>query len=248
MFVKITIGLIKFVVLKTQRRSFMAKKVLVVEDEPSLAKILQFDLETAGFLVKSATNGAEAYRMVQKEKFDCFIIDWMIPNMTGLDLIKKLRAEKNKALFVMLTAKTSEFDAIEGLSSGADLYLKKPISNRELIAQVKALMGHYQPENKIEEDSLEFADVLVDLKQFKVHVHGEQVELTKMEFDLLKFFIINKEQALSRDTILNAIWGFEYDGTTRIVDVHVYNLKKKLAHAACYFKPVRGVGYALLLA
>lgn len=225
----------------------MAKKILVVEDEPSLAKILKFDLETAGFVVKNANNGTEAYRMVQKEKFDCFIIDWMIPNMSGLDLIKKLRAEKNKGLFVMLTAKTSEFDAIEGLSSGADLYLKKPISNRELIAQIKALLGHFQPDKNHEEDTLDFSNILLDLKQFKVFVNQKPIELTKMEFDLLKFFIVNKEQALSRDTILNAIWGFEYDGTTRIVDVHVYNLKRKLIAAECFFKPVRGVGYSLLL-
>lgn len=225
----------------------MAKKILVVEDEPSLAKILKFDLETAGFVVKNASNGSEAYRMVQKEKFDCFIIDWMIPLMSGIELIKKLRAEKNKGLFVMLTAKTSEFDAIEGLSSGADLYLKKPISNRELIAQIKALLGHFQPEKALENDTLEFSNVVLDLKQFNATVDGISIELTKMEFDLLKFFIINKEQALSRDTILNAIWGFEYDGTTRIVDVHVYNLKRKLDKAECFFKPVRGVGYSLLL-
>jgi len=183
----------------------MAKKILVVEDEPSLAKILKFDLETAGFVVKNANNGTEAYRMVQKEKFDCFIIDWMIPNMSGLDLIKKLRAEKNKGLFVMLTAKNHEGD------------------------------------------TLDFSNILLDLKQFKVFVNQKPIELTKMEFDLLKFFIVNKEQALSRDTILNAIWGYEYDGTTRIVDVHVYNLKRKLIAAECFFKPVRGVGYSLLL-
>jgi DNA-binding response OmpR family regulator len=224
----------------------MAKKILVVEDEASLAKILKFDLETAGFLVKSAVNGNEAYRLVQKESFDCLIIDWMLPSMNGVELVKKLRAEKNKALLVMLTAKTSEFDAIEGLGAGADLYLKKPISNRELIAQVKALLGHFK-EEKVIEEAIEYGDIVLDLKQYRVKIKETEVFLTKMEFDLLKFFIINKTQALSRDTILNSIWGFNYDGTTRIVDVHVYNLKKKLAKSTCFFKPVRGVGYALLI-
>ncbi|MEY3431190.1 MAG: hypothetical protein RIS53_88 [Bacillota bacterium] len=225
----------------------MAKKILVVEDEASLAKILKFDLETAGFLVKTALNGTEAYRLVQKESFDCLVIDWMLPTMNGIELIKKLRAEKNKALFVMLTAKTSEFDAIEGLGSGADLFLKKPISNRELIAQIKALLGHFKEDQSNENDLLTFGDISLDLKQYKATIKGKVIELTKMEFDLLKFFIINKEHALSRDAILNSIWGFNYDGTTRIVDVHVYNLKKKLENSSCFFKPVRGVGYSLLL-
>jgi two-component system alkaline phosphatase synthesis response regulator PhoP len=225
----------------------MAKKILVVEDEASLAKILKFDLETAGFDVKLATNGTEAYRLVHKESFDCLVIDWMLPVMNGVELIQKLRAEKNKALFVMLTAKTSEFDAIEGLGAGADLYLKKPISNRELIAQIKALLGHFK-EDKIEvSEYLSFGDINMDLKQYRVTIKQKDIELTKMEFDLLKFFIINKEQALSRDTILNSIWGFNYDGTTRIVDVHVYNLKKKIEHSSCFFKPVRAVGYSLFL-
>ena len=225
----------------------MAKKILVVEDEASLAKILKFDLETAGFLVKTALNGTEAYRLVQKESFDCLVIDWMLPSMNGIELIKKLRAEKNKALFVMLTAKTSEFDAIEGLGSGADLFLKKPISNRELIAQIKALLGHFKEEKSNEDDLLTFGDISLDLGQYKATIKGKVIDLTKMEFDLLKFFIINKEHALSRDAILNSIWGFNYDGTTRIVDVHVYNLKKKLENSSCFFKPVRGVGYSLLL-
>jgi two-component system, OmpR family, alkaline phosphatase synthesis response regulator PhoP len=224
----------------------MAKKILVVEDEISLAKILKFDLETAGFIVKIAKNGVEGYQLVQKETFDCFIIDWMLPVMNGVELVKKLRTDNIKSLIVMLTAKTSEFDAIEGLGSGVDLYLKKPISNRELIAQIKALLGHYR-EEKSAENQLNFGDISIDLKQYRVTQADQEIALTKMEFDLLKFFVINKAQALSRDTILNSIWGFTYDGTTRIVDVHVYNLKKKLANSQCYFKPVRGVGYSLLL-
>ena len=225
----------------------MPKKILVVEDELSLAKILKFDLETAGFVVKTAVNGAEAYKMVHKEAFDCLIIDWMLPLMNGVELIQKLRAEKNTALFVMLTAKTSEFDAIEGLGSGADLYLKKPVSNRELIAQIKAMFGHFKEDKKDVGDTLSFGDIKMDLKQYQVVIQEKPIEVTKMEFDLLKFFILNKEQALSRDTILNSIWGFNYDGTTRIVDVHVYNLKKKIENSSCYFKPVRGVGYSLFL-
>lgn len=225
----------------------MPNKILVVEDEPSLAKILKFDLETVGFKVTVAVDGLQAYQLTKQEKFVCLIIDWMLPGLNGVDLIKKLRVDKTNALLIMLTAKTSEFDAIEALSGGADLYLKKPISNRELIAQIKALIGLSKKDVVSESELITFADIVIDPKQFKVFVKEKEIELTKMEFDLLRFFIANKEKALSRDTILNAIWGFEYDGTTRIVDVHVYNLKKKLDRAGCKFKPVRGVGYTLLI-
>lgn len=225
----------------------MPNKILVVEDEPSLAKILKFDLETVGFKVTVAMDGLHAYELTKQEKFVCMIIDWMLPGLNGVDLIKKLRVDKTTSLLIMLTAKTSEFDAIEALSGGADLYLKKPVSNRELIAQIKALIGLSKKDAVTDSEMITFADISLDPKQFKVFVRSKEIELTKMEFDLLRFFIANKEKALSRDTILNAIWGFEYDGTTRIVDVHIYNLKKKLDKAGCNFKPVRGVGYSLLL-
>jgi DNA-binding response OmpR family regulator len=224
----------------------MSKKILVVEDEESLAKILKFDLETVGFQVKVAHNGQEAHRLAQKEIFDCFIIDWMLPVLNGIELIKKLKAEKHQALMVMLTAKSSEFDAIEGLASGADLYLKKPISNRELIAQIKALFGLIKQET-VDEDTITFGNIVIQPNQYTVRLDSQEIPLTKMEFDLLKFLVVNKNQAISRDTILNSIWGFDYDGTTRIVDVHVYNLKKKLARASCQFKSVRGVGYTLVI-
>jgi two-component system alkaline phosphatase synthesis response regulator PhoP len=225
----------------------MSKKILVVEDEESLAKILKFDLETVGFNVKVARDGQEAYRIALKEKFDCLIIDWMLPLLNGVELIKKLRIEKHQAVIIMLTAKSSEFDAIEGLSAGADLYLKKPISNRELIAQVKALFGLIKEENQEDDEVIVFGNITIKPNQYILLLDKQEIPLTKMEFDLFKFMVINKNQAISRDTILNSIWGFNYDGTTRIVDVHIYNLKKKLAAGACHFKSVRGVGYSLIL-
>jgi DNA-binding response OmpR family regulator len=225
----------------------MVKKILIVEDEASLAKILRFDLETAGFLVKHSENGKKAYSLAHQETFDCFIIDWMVPLMSGPELIQKLRSEGNQAVMIMLTAKNTEFDAIEGLSRGADIYLKKPTSNRELIAQIKALLSRFDQDKKQQANNITFGDISLDLRQFTVKINDRPINLTKMEFDLLKFFILNKEQALTRDGILNSIWGFNYDGTTRIVDVHVYNLKRKLAQSSAYFKPIRGVGYSLML-
>jgi two-component system alkaline phosphatase synthesis response regulator PhoP len=224
----------------------MSKTILIVEDEVSLAKILHYDLENAGFDVMVAHDGEEGLKLYQKHHFSCVIIDWMIPIINGVELIKKIRAIEKKSLLVMLTAKTTEFDAIEGLASGADLYLKKPISNRELIAQIKALLGYFKAD-KSPEANLVFGDLVLDTQQYTVRLQDQVITFTKMEFDLLKFFILNKENVLSRDTILNSVWGFEYDGTTRIVDVHVYNIKKKLEKSDLHFKAIRGVGYSLLL-
>ena len=228
----------------------MKKSILVVEDDLALAKILQFDLERAGFFVKTSISGIEAYNISKSEKFDCMIIDWMIPSINGLDLIKKLRQEKTKSFLIMLTAKTTEFDAIEGLSVGADLYLKKPISNRELIAQIKALLGYFEEDKTVAQEVLSFGNIKVDLKSIRVFINNAEIRLTKLEYDVLRFLISNQEKAISRDVLLNTIWGFNYDGATRIVDVHIYNLKKKLKqfNATLTIKAIRGVGYAIRLA
>lgn len=220
----------------------MKYKILVIEDEPSLSKIIKFDLENAGFEVALADNGLTAYQLVKTNKYDCLIIDWMIPKIDGVALIKKLRLEGHKELTVMLTARGTEFDSIEGLTSGADLYLKKPFSNRELIAQIKALFKRFEKEQP--QETIAYGDIKIDYLQLKTFVRGKEVELTKLEFELLKLFLQNNNKVISRDELLNKIWGFSYDGTTRIVDVHVYNLKQKIKDSKATIRSSRGVGYA----
>jgi two-component system alkaline phosphatase synthesis response regulator PhoP len=224
----------------------MKHKILVVEDEPSLSKIMKYDLENVGFNVLLAHDGEEAYRLAKTETFDCLIVDWMIPKMDGLTFIKKIRAEGYKQLIVMLTARGTEFDTIEGFSSGADLYLKKPFSNRELIAQIKALFKRFEKEKP---SSLSgYGDIKIDHLQFKTFIKNKEIELTKLEFELLKLLLENQTQVISRDDILSKVWGFKYDGVTRIVDVHVYNLKQKIKESKASIRSVRGVGYAITIA
>ena len=221
----------------------MKHKILVVEDEPSLSKIMKYDLENVGFNVFLAHDGEEAYRLAKAETFECLIVDWMIPKMDGLTFIKKIRSEGYKQLIVMLTARGTEFDTIEGFSSGADLYLKKPFSNRELIAQIKALFKRFEKEKPSSLST--YGDIKIDHLQFKTYIKNKEVELTKLEFELLKLLLENQTQVISRDDILSKVWGFKYDGVTRIVDVHVYNLKQKLSDSKSSIRSVRGVGYAI---
>jgi two-component system alkaline phosphatase synthesis response regulator PhoP len=223
----------------------MKHKILVVEDEPSLSKIMKYDLENVGFNVFLAHDGEEAYRLAKAETFECLIVDWMIPKMDGLTFIKKIRSEGYKQLIVMLTARGTEFDTIEGFSSGADLYLKKPFSNRELIAQIKALFKRFEKEKPSSLST--YGDIKIDHLQFKIYIKNKEIELTKLEFELLKLLLENQTQVISRDDILSKVWGFKYDGVTRIVDVHVYNLKQKMKDSKSSIRSVRGVGYAITI-
>lgn len=223
----------------------MKHKILVVEDEPSLSKIMKYDLENVGFTVFLAHDGEEAYHLAKTETFECLIVDWMIPKMDGLTFIKKIRSEGFKQLIVMLTARSTEFDTIEGFSSGADLYLKKPFSNRELIAQIKALFKRFEKEKPSSLST--YGDIKIDHLQFKTYIKNKEIELTKLEFELLKLLLENQTQVISRDEILSKVWGFKYDGVTRIVDVHVYNLKQKMKESKSSIRSVRGVGYAITI-
>ncbi len=220
----------------------MALKILVIEDEPSLARILQFDLENAGYQVALAGDGESGYQKAKETLFDCLIVDWMLPNISGVDMIRRLRAENHKEMMILLTAKSTELDVIEGLTSGADLYLKKPFSSRELLAQLKSLFKRFTPTNN---HLLRYNDVTIDPRGHKLFIHDQETKATKIEFDLLKLMFENEGKSLTRDFLLNTIWGFNYDGSTRIVDVHISQLRTILEPTAYEIRSVHGIGYSL---
>lgn len=220
----------------------MALKILVIEDEPSLARILQFDLENAGYQVALAEDGDVGYQKAKENLFDCLIVDWMLPKVSGVDMIKRLRAEKHKEIIILLTAKGTELDVIEGLTSGADLYLKKPFSSRELLAQLKSLFNRFTPTNA---NLLQFGEVTIDSQEHRLLINGKESKATKIEFDLLKLMFENEGKLLTRDFLLNNIWGFDYDGSTRIVDVHISQLRTILEPTAYEIRSVHGIGYSL---
>jgi two-component system, OmpR family, alkaline phosphatase synthesis response regulator PhoP len=217
-------------------------KVCFVDDELNIRRLVAYDLKQAGYDFTLCENGQEAYLKSKDESFDVYIIDWMMPEMDGISLVKKLRAENNGAIMIMLTAKSEEEDLIDAFEAGVDDYLTKPFSSRELIVRVKAHLSRVQIKPSA---SLTFKDLRINLMNRTVTHLDKPIELTKTEYDLLIYFTQNPSMVLSRDQILTKIWGFEYDGDTRIVDVHVFKLRVKLEKTALEIKSVRGVGYLL---
>lgn len=217
-------------------------KVCFVDDEQNIRRLVAYDLKQAGYEFALFENGRLAYDAFKTSDFDVFIVDWMMPEMDGISLVKKLREEGCKALIIMLTAKSEEEDLIEAFESGVDDYLTKPFSSRELMVRMKAHLNRVK--TQLEPNQV-LDGLIINLLKREVTYQHQLIDLTKTEFDLLMLFVQNKGIVLSRDLILNSIWGFDYDGDTRIVDVHVFKLRTKLSMTPIEIKSTRGVGYLL---
>lgn len=218
------------------------QRVCFVDDELNIRRLVAYDLKQAGYDFVLCENGQQALDVAQKDHFEAYIIDWMMPVMDGLTLVKRLRAAQDPAVLIMLTAKAEEEDLIEAFEAGVDDYLTKPFSSRELMVRLKA---HLNRSSAKSSGVKTFSALSIDRLKREVSIRGQAIELTKTEFDLLAYFTDNAGIALSRDQILNTIWGFDYDGDTRIVDVHVFKLRSKLEHSGIEIKAVRGIGYLL---
>lgn len=219
-------------------------KVCFVDDEQNIRRLVAYDLKQAGYDYTLCENGKEAFQKSHDTPFDIFIVDWMMPEMDGIELVRKLRAEGNHALIIMLTAKSEEEDLIDAFDAGVDDYLTKPFSSRELLVRMKAHM------NRLSGDQgsiLNLKGLTINQIKREVRFNQKPIDLTKMEFELLQYFAKHIDNVLSRDQILNEIWGFDYDGDTRIVDVHVFKLRSKLEQTSLEIKSSRGVGYILEL-
>ncbi|MEF2783327.1 response regulator transcription factor [Erysipelotrichaceae bacterium HCN-30851] len=217
-------------------------KILLIEDEENIRKIIAYDLRKADYDIVECGDGKTAIDLAMKEDFDVLIIDWMLPNVSGIDVVKKLRSERIDSIFMMLTARDDETDILYAFEQGVDDYITKPFSPRELLARVNA---HLKRHNRKQEQRLSVGNLSMDMRRREAYIDDQILTLTKKEFDLLEYFIQNKDIVLSRDNILNDIWGFDYDGDTRIVDVHVFKLRSKLAGSSVHIKSSRGVGYLL---
>lgn len=226
------------------------QKVLVVDDEPSIVKLVQFNLEKEGFAVEVASDGPSALEKVEGGLFDLIVLDLMLPQMDGLEVCKEIRKKNSHLPILMLTAKNEEFDKVLGLELGADDYMTKPFSPRELVARVKAIlrrMGALR-EQGIQEDRkyLRVGELEMDTEGYEVRKNGDPVDLTPKEFELLIHLASHRGKVLSRDQLLNAVWDYDYIGDTRIVDVHVSHLREKVEEDSrnpIYIKTVRGIGY-----
>ena len=219
-------------------------KILIIEDEQSIQRMLEYDLKQLDYEVDSALDGFEGYKKASTTLYDVILLDLMLPNMNGMEICKKLRSEGNNAYIIMLTALDDEYNKIQGFEIGADDYVTKPFSPRELLARIKAGLRRQGAMDNT--DILTYNDIRVIQSSYEVFKGTEKLDLTLKEFELLVYFIINKGKALSRDQLLTNLWGFTYDGDSRVVDVHVFKLREKVDPESNYIKTVRGVGYKLI--
>jgi DNA-binding response OmpR family regulator len=223
--------------------------VLVVEDDPMIQRGLRDNLLKKQYDVLAASDGEEGYRVALAKKPDLIILDLMLPNMNGLEICQKLRAEGFSAPILMLTARGEESDRVLGLDIGADDYMTKPFSVRELLARVRALLRRTQPQETLP-DELRFDDVVVDFRRFEATRHGAALDLTKKEFGILRLLAAKAGQVVSRDDLLNDVWGYENYPSTRTVDTHIGWLRSKLEENPAAPKrliTVHGVGYKLTI-
>lgn len=232
------------------------KKVLVVDDEESIRTLLQFNLQKEGYQVTLAEDGQKGLALALQETFDFIILDVMLPYLDGMEITKKLRQEKVDSPILMLTAKDDAIDRILGLEIGADDYLTKPFSPREVLARMKAIFRRVDvkkeqtPIHPIasnqEGQTLQIGEIIADLENYQVQVRGHKITLTPKEFELLVYFMQRKNRVINRDTLLERIWNFDFDGQTRIVDVHISHLREKIEvdpKKPQYLVTVRGFGY-----
>ncbi len=241
----------------------MGRKILVVDDEAVLVETIAYNLEQAGYQVSTAADGASALEAVRREVPDLIILDIMLPEMDGLEVCRQLRRETTTATtpIMMLTAKGDEIDKVVGLEVGADDYMTKPFGRRELMARVRALLrrSDYVPVPKEEPPAIDTAHEVprpnrelavgplrIDLAGRRVNCRGQELDLQPKQFDLLTYLVRNRGTVLTRDQLLHNVWGYDYAGDTRTVDVHVRWLREKLEEDPAnprLIQTVRGVGY-----
>ena len=220
-------------------------KILVIEDEPDIRKNLEYNLAREGFSVIGAASISEAESNLSAQTFNLILLDLMLPDGSGLDLCKKIKADsKTESIpIIILTAKDDEVDKVVGFEIGADDYVTKPFSVRELILRVKAVLKRGTEKKDILEVERKFGDLRIDVDSHEVYVDDSKINLTALEFKLLRQLVDTRGRVQSRDQLLSEVWGYSSDVTTRTVDTHVKRLREKLGPMGKYVQTIRGVGY-----
>ena len=224
----------------------MNVNILVIEDEPDIRRNLEYNLGREGFKASSVGSLDEANEKLKSKKFDLILLDLMLPDGSGLDLCKKIKSNsKTEATpIIILTAKDDEVDKVVGFELGADDYVTKPFSVRELILRVKAILKRSDTKTKeVVEVERQFGDLKIDVDSHEVHVDSQLIELTALEFRLLKELVEKRGRVQSRDQLLSEVWGYNAEVTTRTVDTHIKRLREKLGSMGKYVQTIRGVGY-----
>lgn len=223
----------------------MAVHIYIVEDDKNIREIEMFALKNSGYAVEEFENAKSFFSRTVEKVPDLVLLDIMLPDMDGLEIVKKLRSRPDtvRVPIILVTAKTTELDKVKGLDIGADDYLTKPFGVMELISRVKALLRRSR---SLQDDKqLVLGDITLDSERREVHVGGELCELTFKEFELLKLLMVNAGIVLHRDTIMSDVWGTDYEGESRTLDMHIKTLRQKLGEAGNMIKTVRNVGYKM---
>ena len=227
------------------------KKVLIIEDEPNIRELILYNLEANGFRGIGADDGIMGITLVHIEKPDLILLDIMLPGKNGYDICKELRGEGNQTPIIMLTAKSDEIDKVLGLEFGADDYITKPFGIRELMARINAVLRRVE-EKETQHPAgaaITIDDLTIDPERHQVIFRGEKVELTSREFDLIHFLGRNRGVVFTRDQLLDKVWGIDYAGETRTVDVHIRYIRRKLGLSEQedrYIQTIRGKGYKMV--
>lgn len=226
-------------------------KILVVDDETAIATLLQYNLQQNGYEVTVASDGLSAYQKAKEQQFNAILLDLMLPEMDGMTVLKQLRQDKVSTPIILVTAKGDEFDRVLGLELGADDYITKPFSPREVVSRLKAVLRRSQVStdtNKTDEMVISIQDLLINDSKKTVMKENIVLSLTPREYDLLLYFAQRLGRVIDRETILTAVWGYEYTGESRMVDMHISNLRDKIESnpkAPKILKTVRGFGYTM---
>lgn len=226
-------------------------KILVVDDETAIVTLLQYNLQQNGYEVTVASDGLSAYQKAKEQQFNAILLDLMLPEMDGMTVLKQLRQDKVSTPIILVTAKGDEFDRVLGLELGADDYITKPFSPREVVARLKAVLRRSQVStdtNKTDEMVISIQDLLINDSKKTVMKENIVLSLTPREYDLLLYFAQRLGRVIDRETILTAVWGYEYTGESRMVDMHISNLRDKIESnpkAPKILKTVRGFGYTM---
>ena len=220
-------------------------KILIIEDEPDIRRNLEYNLSREGFSISTAASISEANTLLASTDYNLILLDLMLPDGSGLDLCKSIKSNSDTESIpiIILTAKDDEVDKVVGFELGADDYVTKPFSVRELILRVKAILKRGSKKKEIVEVVRQFGDLKIDVDSHEVHVDDTKINLTALEFRLLRQLVDTRGRVQSRDQLLSDVWGYSAEVTTRTVDTHVKRLREKLGPIGKYVQTIRGVGY-----
>ncbi|MED4599156.1 response regulator transcription factor [Paenibacillus validus] len=232
----------------------MPQKILVIEDEPTLARLLSYNLTQEGYETKVIDHGSDGLQAALQQQFDLIVLDIMLPGMNGFDILSKLRQKGNKTPVIILTARNAEEEVVQGLKYGADDYITKPFGVAELLARVSAVLRRTMSEEAAHEKTgngekvIMAGDLMIYPEKYEVVLGGESIPLRPKEFEVLLYLVQRPGVVVTRDDLMNIVWGFDYIGGQRTVDVHVSSLRKKLEmnQQSVQIESIRGVGYKLV--